>query len=127
MNETYKDKGLKRAIGEQGSFRLASNFTFQTMQKVEESLLLHEKKVERRTLLATIIAALFLIASGLGGLIYYFGENIESFFSKAFQFSAPSTDVYIPGFYFLFVILIPIFLAFDHWMRKMYFKRHSGL
>ncbi len=125
MNEAHKDKGLKRAIGEQTQFRLPSNFTFQTMRKVQESVLLHEKRMERRTLFATIVAALFLIASGLGGLIFYFGDNIEDFFSKAFQFRVPSMDLHIPTFYLLFVILIPIFMAFDQWMRRTYFKHHS--
>lgn len=44
MNEELKDKGLKRAIKEQPQFRLSSNFTFRTMQKVEEAALLREKE-----------------------------------------------------------------------------------
>ena len=47
MNEGLKDKGLKRAIKEQPQFRLSTNFTFRTMQKVEEAARLHEKKIER--------------------------------------------------------------------------------
>ena len=50
MNEGLKDKGLKRAIKEQPQFRLSTNFTFRTMQKVEEAARLHEKKIEQRTL-----------------------------------------------------------------------------
>ena len=46
MNEGLKDKGLKRAIKEQPQFRLSTNFTFRTMQKVEEAARLHEKKIE---------------------------------------------------------------------------------
>ena len=42
MNEGLKDKGLKRAIKEQPQFRLSTNFTFRTMQKVEEAARLHE-------------------------------------------------------------------------------------
>ena len=49
MNEGLKDKGLKRAIKEQPQFRLSTNFTFRTMQKVEEAARLHEKKIENRT------------------------------------------------------------------------------
>ena len=60
MNEELKDKGLKRAIKEQPQFRLSSNFTFRTMQKVEEAALLREKRMEQRTLWATIIASLLL-------------------------------------------------------------------
>ena len=46
MNEGLKDKGLKRAIKEQPQFRLSTNFTFRTMQKVEEAARLHEKNKE---------------------------------------------------------------------------------
>ena len=48
MNEGLKDKGLKRAIKEQPQFRLSTNFTFRTMQKVEEAARLHEKKIEQK-------------------------------------------------------------------------------
>ena len=35
MNEELKDRGLKKAVREQTTFRLPSNFTYRTMQKVE--------------------------------------------------------------------------------------------
>ena len=44
MNEKQKDKGLMKAVKEQPQFRLTSNFTFRTMQKVEEAILLRERK-----------------------------------------------------------------------------------
>lgn len=50
MNEKQKDKGLMKAVKEQPQFRLTSNFTFRTMQKVEEAILLREKKQERKML-----------------------------------------------------------------------------
>ena len=70
MNKKQKDKGLMKAVKEQPQFRLTSNFTFRTMQKVEEAARLHEKKIEQRTLWATIIASLLLLASGIAGVIY---------------------------------------------------------
>jgi len=70
MNEKQKDKGLMKAVKEQPQFRLTSNFTFRTMQKVEEAILLREKKQERKMLLATIAASLFLIISGSIGCIF---------------------------------------------------------
>ena len=68
MNEKQKDKGLMKAVKEQPQFRLTSNFTFRTMQKVEEAILLRERKQERKMLLATIAASLFLIISASIGL-----------------------------------------------------------
>ena len=72
MNEELKDRGLKKAVREQTTFRLPSNFTYRTMQKVEEAIRLHEKKSERRILLATIAAAIFLIGVSGTGLVLYF-------------------------------------------------------
>ena len=77
MNEKQKDKGLMKAVKEQPQFRLTSNFTFRTMQKVEEAILLRERKQERKMLLATIAASLFLIISGSIGLYIYFGKHIK--------------------------------------------------
>ena len=71
MNEKQKDKGLMKAVKEQPQFRLTSNFTFRTMQKVEEAILLREKKQERKMLLATIAASLFLIISSSIGPVSY--------------------------------------------------------
>lgn len=70
MNEKQKDKGLMKAVKEQPQFRLTSNFTFRTMQKVEEAILLREKKQERKMLLATIAASLFLIIAAASVCIF---------------------------------------------------------
>lgn len=48
MNEELKDRGLKKAVREQTTFRLPSNFTYRTMQKVEEAIRLHEKSERRK-------------------------------------------------------------------------------
>ena len=125
MNEKQKDKGLMKAVKEQPQFRLTSNFTFRTMQKVEEAILLRERKQERKMLLATIAASLFLIISGSIGLyIYYiyFGKHL-----KATMYHALShvLKTQIPLIYLLFIITIPLFIIFDRWMRKQYFKHHS--
>ncbi len=125
MNEKQKDKGLMKAVKEQPQFRLTSNFTFRTMQKVEEATLLREKKQERKTLLATIAASLFLIiSSSIGQDDLFLGESLTEFI----QAMLPSVthDIQIPFFYFLFAITIPLFLLFDRWMRKQYFKQHSS-
>jgi hypothetical protein len=89
MNEKQKDKGLMKAVKEQPQFRLTSNFTFRTMQKVEEAILLRERKQERKMLLATIAASLFLIISGSIGLYIYFGKHIKETMYHAFLAGSP--------------------------------------
>lgn len=125
MNEKQKDKGLMKAVKEQPQFRLTSNFTFRTMQKVEEAILLRERKQERKMLLATIAASLFLIISGSIGLYIYFGKYIKETMYHAFLAGSHVLKIQIPLIYLLFIITIPLFMFFDRWMRKQYFKRHS--
>lgn len=122
MNEKQKDKGLMKAVKEQPQFRLTSNFTFRTMQKVEEAILLREKKQERKMLLATIAASLFLIISSSIGLYIYFGKHLKATMYHAFSHVL---KIQIPLIYLLFIITIPLFIIFDRWMRKQYFKHHS--
>ena len=80
-----------KAVKEQPQFRLTSNFTFRTMQKVEEAILLREKKQERKMLLATIAASLFLIISGSIGLYIYFGKHIKETMYHVFFSNSKST------------------------------------
>ena len=107
MNKKQKDKGLMKAVKEQPQFRLTSNFTFRTMQKVEEA------------------ASLFLIISGSIGLYIYFGNHIKETMYHAFLAGSHVLKIQIPLIYLLFIITIPLFMVFDRWMRKQYFKRHS--
>lgn len=114
-----------KAVKEQPSFRLPSNFTFRTMQKVEEAVLLREKKLEKRTLLATIAASLFLVISSGIGVYIYFREDITETLRHVVLAGHHSLGVLVPPIYLLFIIAIPLFMCFDRWMRRQYFKRHS--
>ncbi|MCD7939164.1 MAG: hypothetical protein LUH50_03305 [Bacteroides intestinalis] len=123
MNEEQKDKGLKRAIKEENGFRLPSNFAYRTMRKVEEAIRLREKKSERRTLFATITASIFLIGCCIAGLIIYFGDTLREAFTRTEM--VETEQIQIPSFCLLIFIAIPLFVLFDRWMRKRYYKHHS--
>ena len=79
----------------------------------------------RKMLLATIAASLFLIISGSIGLYIYFGNHIKETMYHAFLAGSHVLKIQIPLIYLLFIITIPLFMVFDRWMRKQYFKRHS--
>ncbi len=123
MNEETKDKGLKKAVKEQYSFKLPSNFAYQTMRKIEEAIHLREKKVERRTLFAMIVTAVILVGGSIAGLFIYFGDSIREAFTPDTIMNIK--EIQIPSFYILLILAVPLFFAFDRWMRKIYFKRHS--
>ncbi len=124
MNEETKDRGLKRAVGKQQTvFHLPSNFAYRTMRKIEEAARLRERKAERRTLWATIAAAIFLIGISAAGTVRYFGNSIREIFTPI-AFPQPE-NIRIPSFYLLLVLAVPLFILFDRWMRRQYFKHHS--
>lgn len=123
-NEAPNDRGLRRAMKAQPMPTLPSNFAFQTLRKVEEAARLREKRAERRTLIATILAALFLVGCCVAGLIIYFGDTLRSLtLSNPF---AGVEAIRLPAFCFLLPATLPLFLCFDRWMRRQYFKRHSS-
>ena len=125
MNEKQKDKGLMKAMKDQPQFQLPSNFTFRTMKKVEQSILQHEKKVEQRTLLAIIVASLFLIASCISYLYIYLGDYLKEHFPHTLSVGKEVLDMQIPSVYILIMAMTPLLMLFDRWMRKQYFRHHS--
>ncbi|WP_291529922.1 hypothetical protein [Bacteroides sp. UBA939] len=123
MNEEQKDNGLKRAVKRENEFRLPSNFTYRTMRKVEEAIRLREKVSERRALFATITASVFLIGCCIAGLTIYFGDTIREAFTPATP--SKTDNIQIPAFCILIFTVTPLFVLFDRWMRRRYFKHHS--
>lgn len=123
MNEEQKDKGLKRAVKEDNGFRLPSNFAYSTMRKVEEAIRLREKRSERRTLFATIVASALLIGCCVAGLTIYFGDTIKEAFTPTAALH--TTPIQIPAFCVLIFVTIPLLVLFDRWMRRRYDKHHS--
>lgn len=124
MNEEQKDKGLKRAVKEENGFRLPSNFAYRTMRKVEEAIRLREKKSERRTLIATIVASVVLIGCCIAGLTIYFGDTIKQAFTPTADLQ--TEPIQLPAFCILIFVTIPLLVLFDRWMRRRYYndERH---
>lgn len=125
MNERQKDKGLMKAVKREPQFRLPSNFTLRTMQKVEEAARLREKRAERRTLFAIITVSLLLIAGTcIGGYLYY-GETIARIWKDLSQTGETMFALQMTPLYLMVSLSILLSLFFDRWMRKQYFKHHS--
>ncbi len=125
MKEEQKDRGLKRAAKQQPRFSLPTNFVYRTMQKVDETALLHERRSERCMLWATIAASVCLIVDCVHCISTYFGDTFREAFSlKSLQCIHIDTS-FLPTYIF-FIAIVTILLFLDHWMRKEYFKRHGG-
>ena len=76
MKKELSDKGLRKAMQEPMPYRLPSNFTFRTMQKVEEAVRRKERKQERWMWIALVAASVCLLAGGAITLHIYWGEEV---------------------------------------------------
>ncbi len=123
MNKYTKDKGLRRAIQAQPQHQLPSNFAYLTMQKVEETARLRQKKADRRTFWLTVAASAVIAVTGIGGLFFTFGDSLFLSFAKVLHHDIPALQ-FPPIFTFLMVVF-PLLLLFDYGMRQWHHKRHS--
>lgn len=120
MKQNLSDKGLKKAVQAQPAPpRLSTNFTFRTMQKVEELVRIRERKEERRMFLAIVAASIVLMIVGGIAIVYYGGEELVRAFTNL-----PKLDL-LGSPYWMFSVIFFILMGFDYWMRKRYYKRHQ--
>ena len=124
MKKDWTDKGLRKAMQESMPYRLPTNFTFRTMQKVEEVVCRKEQKQERWMWISLIAASVCLLVAGALTLHIYWGDEMMETFTGLKQtfvrldlFSSP---------YWMLSVLFFILMGFDYWMRKAYYKRHPG-
>lgn len=122
MKQDLQDKGLKKALQKPMPYRLSSNFTFRTMLKVDEAMLLKEKKQERRMLFALIVASLFLLTSLVTVITICWGQELASTFSCFVRLATRLPQLI--SHWGIFPIVFFLLILLDHWMRRVYYKRH---
>lgn len=115
------DKALKRAVKEQPSFQLPSNFTYRTMQRIDRTVLLRQKRNERITLVAIICSSLFLVGGCARWLVKLTGGSLRESLIQPLRDTGEAFTL-IPKGYWELLLLVGILLVFDHWMRKIYTK-----
>lgn len=123
MEQNQQDKGLRKALKTSVSPRLSTNFTFRTMQKVEEAIRLREQKQEKQMFWATVIASVFLLLGGGVVIACFWGEEFLEMLTILYT-SFADLDILSSPSFFLSIATI-ILLGFDHWMRRTYYKRHE--
>lgn len=119
-----KDKGLKKALAGQSEYKLPSNFTFCTMQKVHQAVVLREKRQERRLLLAIILVSVALVAGSAFALWHFFADSLRETFQRLASIEVPALESFLPYGFISFCIFV--LLGFDYWMRRHYYKRHQA-
>ena len=124
MKKDLTDKGLRKAMQEPMLYRLPSNFTFRTMQKVEEAVRRKEQKQERWMLISLVAASVYLLVAGALTLHIYWGKEMVETFSSLEQSFARLDLLSSP--YWMLSVLFFILMGFDYWMRRTYYKRHRS-
>jgi len=111
-----RDNGLKKALKMSEKPVLSSNFTFKTMMKLEEEILLERKKREQQMFLLTIAFFSILTIGSIVWLTFY--TNFHLSFPSVNKLSLNREDI-------LFISILIILLTFDYIMRILYQKKHS--
>lgn len=115
MEQEHKNKGLKRVLVDKRQVELPSNFTYQTMMKLDEHLRLEEKKRDQRQ--CCLVIALFCILAA--GTFW----AMHQFFGFTFNLRPIEIPVFQKSSLFFAVILLILF-GFDYSIRSIYRKRH---
>lgn len=122
MKQELLDNGLKKALQKPMPYRLSTNFTFRTMQKVDEAVRLKERKQERWMLFVTVLTFMVLLAISVLVVTVYWGQGLTTAFQELARSITKFQESESP---WGILLVISIFLMlFDHWMRHVYFKRY---
>ena len=123
MKQDRKDSGLRKALHSKHSV-LPSNFTFRTMQKIEEDIRAREKRAEKQ-MFYSIVAVSAAMSAVLGIIVdNFYGEELKRMFSSVAD-TFLKLDIFASP-YILFAIILILLILFDHWMRSSYYKRQKG-
>ena len=123
MKQDRKDSGLRKALHSKHSV-LPSNFTFRTMQKIEEDIRAREKRAEKQ-MFYSIVAVSAALSAVLGIFVdNFYGEELKRMFSSVAD-TFLKLDIFASP-YILFAIILILLILFDHWMRSSYYKRQKG-
>ena len=122
MKQDRKDSGLRKALHSKHSV-LPSNFTFRTMQKIEEDIRAREKRAEKQ-MFYSIVAVSAALSAVLGIIVdHFYGKELKRMFSSIAD-TFLQLDIFATP-YILFAIILILLILFDHWMRSSYYKRHK--
>lgn len=110
---TEKDKGIKKALQQQPTYRLSSNFTYRMMLRIEEEARLKEKRMELRMRIALILT----VIAAIGCIGWLYGKTMLNALrtSTSHLLGHISLDFYLP----IAGALVLLFF-FNRWLRKKY-------
>lgn len=110
------DRCIRKAISMQQQFHLPSNFGYKMMEKINEKVIIQEKRHEKRTLIAIIITSLLMVSTSILIIINYSNIKLADITNRLSSISTPSEALfYLPMF-----ITLPVLFWFNYWLRKKF-------
>ena len=109
------DKGLKKAVKSQPTYRLPSNFTYRMMQQVREEAYARERREEFRLRLALAAFCVCTLGVSLYYIIKEYGTSLIHIGQTLCQ-SLPSRDVFL--FFLPISVSIVCLGALYRWLEK---------
>lgn len=110
------DRSIRKAISMQQQFRLPSNFNYRMMEKINERIILQEKRREKRTLIAIIITSILMVSTCILIIINYTNIKLADITNTLSNISIPSEAL----FYLPMLITLPLLFWFNYWLRKKF-------
>ena len=110
--EDKMDKGVKKAFTSQTRPRLASNFTYRTMERIRLETARKEARRERRSFVWMLVCAFVMLGCCLGIMIEACGIRMDD---------VTTLTILSEGGYCLPTILcLPLLGVFNYWLRKKF-------
>ena len=115
--ENEMDKGIKKAVSSQMAPRLASNFTYRTLERIRQEAARREACREKRQFTLMLICVFLMLGSCIGVMIWRYEILFEDVVQALYSFR----EVMAKGGFALPVILsLPLLGVFNYWLRKKF-------
>lgn len=113
--ENEMDKGIKKAVSSQMAPRLASNFTYRTLERIRQETARREACREKRQFTLMLICVFLMLGSSLGVIIIMNGIRMDD----VIQGLHSVRRVLSEGSFSLPVIFcLPLLGLFNYWLQK---------
>lgn len=117
MEQTIKDRALKKALAPEEPRQLPSNFPYLTLRRIREEQRQEERRQHRMAIVTTIMVSL----AGIAALLYLVGDVLW----KSLVSICNQPDAFVLVWPTLFCLVF--FALVNHWLSHQYRDSKTGL
>lgn len=112
MEQTIKDRALKKALAPEEPRQLPSNFPYLALRRIKEE----QRREERRQHMVAIVTTVLVSLGGIAALLYLVGDVLWKSFISIFS----SPDAFVLVWPTLFCLVF--FALLNHWLSRAHRK-----